>query len=181
MLLVWPDPPLWLMRGAGAAGGGLVFGWLAWRLRFLDASGAVAGGLFGACLLGLGGTAWVVPALVFFVTSSLLSKVGRRRKAAPARRSAKGDVRDAGQVLANGAVAWGLLLWAALDPSPRWYAGFVGALAAAAADTWATEVGTLLGRQPRLITSGRRVPPGTSGAVSWPGTLAASPARGPSR
>jgi uncharacterized protein (TIGR00297 family) len=49
----------------------------------------------------------------------------------------------------------------------------IGALAAATADTWSTEIGTLGARSPRLITSGKRVPAGTSGGISLGGSLAA--------
>lgn len=152
---------------------GLVFGLLAYRLRMLDASGAVAGGLFGASLVGLGGWAWIVPAFTFFLTSSLLSKVGARRKAAAQQLHEKGSVRDVGQVLANGGVGWALLVAHAVAPAGVWYAGFLGAFAAAAADTWATEVGLLARGRPRLLLTGRLVPRGTSGAVSVPGTIGA--------
>ena len=48
----------------------------------------------------------------------------------------------------------------------------LGTLAAATADTWATEVGTLAGGTPRSIRTLRPVPAGTSGGVSVVGTLA---------
>jgi len=52
-------------------------------------------------------------------------------------------------------------------------AGFVGALAAASADTWATELGLLSSGQPKLITTLQTVPAGTSGGIT-PAGLAAS-------
>ena len=47
-----------------------------------------------------------------------------------------------------------------------------GALAAAAADTWATELGSGSRRVPRLALSGRAVPAGTSGGVTQRGSFA---------
>lgn len=143
-------------------------------MRWLTGSGALAGGLFAASLVGWGGLAWAAPALAFFVSSSAWSVVGRWRKQSAASQAEKGSVRDAGQVMANGGVAWAVLgAYALLEHDPLWYAAFVGALAAAAADTWATEVGTLGRSRPVDLRTGRRVPPGTSGAVSLVGTLGA--------
>ena len=58
-------------------------------------------------------------------------------------------------------------------PHDALYWGFAGAFAAAAADTWGTEIGTLAGGPTRQVWSGRRVPPGTSGGVSGAGTFGA--------
>jgi uncharacterized protein (TIGR00297 family) len=49
---------------------------------------------------------------------------------------------------------------------------FVASLGAAFADTAESEIGQLFSRRPRLITTLQKVPPGTDGAVSFPGTLA---------
>ncbi|MDQ3044648.1 MAG: DUF92 domain-containing protein [Chloroflexota bacterium] len=54
------------------------------------------------------------------------------------------------------------------------FVAFAGALAAATADTWATEVGRFSRKPPRLLTTARVVAPGTSGAVSPIGTLASA-------
>jgi uncharacterized protein (TIGR00297 family) len=103
--------------------------------------------------------------VAFFASSSALSKVGEGRKRTVPLAQAKGAQRDAWQVLANGGVA----SVCAVAGQPR---GLVGALAAAGADTWATELGLLSHRTPRLITTLRRVPAGTSGGVTPQGLIA---------
>ena len=72
--------------------------------------------------------------------------------------------RNERQVLANGGAA---ALAALLGSWPA----FAGALAAATADTWATEIGSRSREQPRLLTSGAPVPAGTSGGITLLGTL----------
>jgi uncharacterized protein (TIGR00297 family) len=74
-------------------------------------------------------------------------------------------------VIANG---WTAALGAALVPlSPETgWALLAGGLAAAQADTWATEVGMRSPRPPVLLTTGAPVPRGTSGGVTALGTTA---------
>src|SRR5207302_10227914 len=106
---------------------------------------------------------WSLLLLAFFVSSSALSRVGRRRqeKAAAAAEFGKGDRRDLGQALANGGVAAACAALSLARPAWPLAAAVAGALAEANADTWATELGTLSRSTPRLITTGRRVPAGT--------------------
>lgn len=102
----------------------------------------------------------------------LLSRLGRARKRALAE-VGKAGARDAWQVVANGGVATlCALAWSATH-EPRWAFAFAGAYAAAAADTWATEIGTLARHRPRSILTLRPVAPGLSGGITLPGTLAA--------
>ncbi len=111
--------------------------------------------------------------LAFFVTATSLSKLGERKKAELAGAIVqKGGERDARQVLANGGVYALSALGYLLIPSPAWYATAAGALAASTADTWSTEVGTLVGGEPVSIVSAKPVPPGTSGGVTLIGTTA---------
>lgn len=153
-----------------------LFALVAFRVRFLDLSGVLAASLLAFGVLVLGGVAWAAPAFAFFVLSSLLSRAGARRKAAAERLAEKSSRRDAGQVLANGGVSGVLLAATVFAPAsahPALYWAFVVAFAAAAADTWGTEVGTYFRWPTREVLTGRRVPPGTSGGVSLPGTLGA--------
>ena len=71
--------------------------------------------------------------------------------------------RNERQVLANGGVA------AVAAVAGSWPA-FAGALAAATADTWATEIGRHSSTSPRLISSWTRVPAGTDGGMTLLGT-----------
>ena len=144
----------------------LAVGFLARLAGALTIGGAVAAALVGGAVFGAGGALPAAALLAFFVSSSLLSRLGRRRKLALAGRFSKGSSRDAGQVLANGGVAALLSLARGAWPGEAWLVAAVGALAAANADTWATELGVLARQQPRLITSGRAVQRGTSGAIT---------------
>jgi uncharacterized protein (TIGR00297 family) len=166
-----------LILGLAAIGSGLAVTWSATRLRVLTPTAASIAGAFAASLIAWGGWAWALPGAVFFLGSSLVSRVGARRKSHRAHRVEKSGPRDAWQVLANGGVAWVCLLLSALAPASLnavLYAAGLGAFATAAADTWATELGTLSDAPPRSLRTGRRVPPGTSGAVSVHGTLGAA-------
>jgi uncharacterized protein (TIGR00297 family) len=122
---------------------------------------------------GFGGLLPAVLLLTFFISSSLLSRVGAARKVAVAAAFDKGGERDAGQVLANGGLAAAASLAYGLTRDARWLAAIAGALAAVNADTWATELGVLARGWPRRLTDGRLVEPGTSGAASVEGLLAA--------
>ncbi|HEU5316419.1 MAG TPA: DUF92 domain-containing protein [Chloroflexota bacterium] len=153
--------------GAAIAAAG-VAGLARWR-RSLTSDGAVAATAVGTVTLARGGPPAAAAILAFFVTSSALSHF---KSATKGRRSvlaqAKGGERDAMQVLANGGVATAALLLG----GPRAPGAFLGALATAGADTWATELGLLARSTPRLVTTLSLVTPGTSGGVTWQGTLA---------
>jgi uncharacterized protein (TIGR00297 family) len=100
----------------------------------------------------------------------LLSHFKEGEKRAAAEKFDKGHRRDIGQVLANGGAGALIAVLSAIWPSPGWFPLFLGVMATVNADTWATELGTLSRRPPRLITTGRVVEVGTSGGVSPLGT-----------
>jgi uncharacterized protein (TIGR00297 family) len=155
----------WLLAALLGAGiGGLAF----WR-RALTLDGAIGAAVMGCVVFKRGGLPAAGALLAFFGSSTALSRVGAGRKQAAPLAQAKGARRDVWQVLANGGFA---ALCIALG-GERGAGGFLGALAAAGADTWATELGLLARRQPRLITRlTRPVPAGTSGGVTPEGIAA---------
>ena len=152
----------------------------AYAARLLTVSGAISTLIVGVIVFGVGGGGFAIPLLTFFLTSSLLSKIAKARKHLANRGDAKGNVRDAGQVWANGGVAALMALLFGLY-SAQWPLTetryvmmlFLAALSAVNADTWATEIGKLSHSAPRLLTNWKPVAPGTSGAISGMGTFGA--------
>jgi len=123
-------------------------------VRWLTTDGSVAALVVGTLMLGRLGWRGAVLLLAFFISGSLLSQLTTKESVARTYR----------QVLANGGVA----AVAAIFGS--WIAA-AGSLAAAAADTWATEIGAFSPTAPRLITNGAPVVRGVSGGVTALGTL----------
>lgn len=166
-----------------------VLGLLAWTLRTATPAAALTGATINASLmfsmLVSPFTPWntgMVPVLVVLLLTSLATQFGRRHK----ERLGKAEKRlgrGASQVAAN-------LGMAALIMDPSVQSGMMdtrllaqstfaslltlglAALAEAAADTVSSEIGQVLGGPPRMVTTLRRVEPGTDGGITLPGTAA---------
>jgi uncharacterized protein (TIGR00297 family) len=136
----------------------------------LSRSGVIAAAFVGAAVLIAGGWPGAAVLFAFFIPSMLLSRLGRTRKRALLDVGKQG-ARDAWQVLANGGVA-ALAIIGSLHFGAPMLAAFAGAFAAASADTWATELGTLAKGAPRSILTFRPLATGLSGGITWQGSLA---------
>jgi uncharacterized protein (TIGR00297 family) len=116
-----------------------------------------------------------IPALItLFLLTFAATRFGRARKESRGLAEARTG-RRASQVVANlGTAALCASPCAALDRHFFLISGTacIAALAEATADTLSSEIGQALGGPAFLITSLRRVPPGTDGAVSLAGTAA---------
>jgi uncharacterized protein (TIGR00297 family) len=144
---------------------------VALRVRALEASGAIAAFIVGTATFGAGGLGGAAVLLAFFISSILLTRVGRAKKR-ELRDIAKGGPRDALQVLANGGVATACIIALAAHAGHAWGFAFAGAYAAATADTWGTEIGTLVRALPRELFTRSTLATGLSGGVTLAGTVA---------
>ncbi len=144
----------------------------AYRAHALTRSGAMAAFVIGWFTLSAGWP-WGAFLMLWFVSASVLSRAGRSRKARHLDDMVdKHGARDARQVLANGAVFAACALASLRWPDARWPVAAAASLAAAGADTWATELGTWLRSEAWSVRTFQRVTAGTSGAVTTLGTTA---------
>jgi len=150
-------------------------------VTYITGTASVEGLLSGVllCLLTivLGGPGWFAVLISFYGIGALSTKfryeAKKRRGVAEENEGARGT----GNVLGNSAVALAAVVAfaAAVDmavvDAGFFRIAFAGSLAAAMGDTLSSEIGGLFDN-PRLVTTGERVPPGTDGAVTWQGELA---------
>jgi uncharacterized protein (TIGR00297 family) len=151
--------------------------------RLLRPGGIAVAWLLGVATWMAAGPRGFVLLLAFLLAGTAATFVGFGRKRAIGAAEGAGGRRGAAEIVGKGGVvlAFSLvsILLVALTSSasagvhalPGWILAAI--LAAATADTWGTELGSLLGHRPVTLIPPRVVAPGTPGAVSLEG-LAAS-------
>ena len=142
--------------------------------RSVNLSGMFGGFVLGTILILLGGWQLYLVLIAFFIIGTLATKLGYASKAGRGLAQEEGGRRGFSHAFANAGAATLLAIAASVDASisaPLWFAA-VAALATAAADTTASEIGQWIGRTAFLPYSLRPVPVGTEGAVSLEGTSA---------
>jgi uncharacterized protein (TIGR00297 family) len=155
-----------VILGAGLSS---AIAWAGSRRDSLTASGAVGAVFSGTMTTVRGGYGRAALLVGFFIASSMISRLPARNEDSFASYAAKGGQRDAWQVAANGGVS---TLLATLGDDERHRLGYLGGLAAATGDTWATEIGRRYGQCPRDVLTLQPVSQGASGGVTSAGTMA---------
>lgn len=163
----------WIRIALGIIGSGLI-GYIAYRKQSLSLSGMLSAIIMGTGFVLFGEPIWFSLLIVFFLSSTLWSKWKRSVavKSAAEGGYEKGGRRDAGQVWANGGIGLLLCIGHAIMPYEGWVYAYIGVMASVTADTWATEIGALSKSQPISVITWKRVRTGTSGGITWLGSLA---------
>lgn len=163
---------LFIARLPGALAINLAFGFLGWRAGTVTVSGAIVGGLIGVAAWTSAGAAGWLMLFAAFAAAAVTTRMGHARKQQLGIAEERGGRRGPGNAIANTTVAvWAMMLSSGMTDGSAALIAAVAALATAASDTVASEVGKAWGRTTLLVSSLRRVPPGTSGAISLQGTL----------
>ena len=152
-------------------------GYIAYALDTASLPGMLTGVLLSLLTIVLGGYGWFAMLITFFGLGGLSTKYKYEAKQDRGIAEENEGARGSGNVLANSIVALvAVLAWAAspthlaVEPALFLYA-FSGAVAAAMTDTFSSEFGGLYDNT-RLITTLKRVEPGTDGGITWQGVVA---------
>ena len=141
--------------------------------RTVSLSGALGGAALGSAIYASTGWRGWVLLLATFAAATIASRVRLKHKEAHGIEEAHGGRRGAANAFANTGVAAVAGLLSILTYAEDWaLVGFVAALTAGGSDTVASEIGKAWGRRTFLVTTRKKVKPGTPGAMSVQGTVA---------
>jgi len=174
----WPLAHAWASswaRTAMAAAVTVAFALLARAVRGVNWSGALAGGLACFALFIGAGPAAFATLVALFAMTWVATRLGYRRKQELGLAEHR-EGRNGGQVLANLAIAALAAIAFAATGNRVYLIALIAALAEAATDTVASEIGQSRRREARMITTWERVPAGIDGGITLPGTLAGAAA-----
>lgn len=139
----------------------VIVGLLTYVRKALDLYGSIFMVIMGIIIIFSAGVNWLLLIFVFLLLGLISTKYKHQYKKDIGVYEGTRSVKN---VVSNGIVPF---VMAAFGN----YAGFIGSIAVATADTLASEIG-VVDKNPRLITNFKKVAPGTDGGVSPIGTAA---------
>ncbi|MDD5615870.1 MAG: TIGR00297 family protein [Candidatus Methanoperedens sp.] len=152
-----------------------VLGYLAYRMRIADISAMLSATLLGIVIIISTDVWWYLMLLAFFLLGGLFTRYKYDFKKSRGIAESKGGVRGYKNVFSNSLAA--LVLAVAFkvfpDHSILLLPAYLGSIATATGDTLASEIGQTWKGEPRMITTLKKVKPGTDGGVTVLGECAA--------
>ncbi|BBJ28643.1 DUF92 domain-containing protein [Athalassotoga saccharophila] len=142
-----------------------------YRKNAVDKTGFLAGFAVGSIILMINWLSYLL-LMVFFVSASIVSRIGHSKKAESQKINEKGGQRDYLQVLANGGVGMVATILYFLTKNDLFLIATAISFAESNSDTWGSEIGILSRREPISIINFKTLKPGLSGGVSTIGFLA---------
>lgn len=140
----------------------------AFLTKMLSFSGGITALILGTVIIGTGPWYSVFLAGALFFSSGMIS-LGKKSIMHAA---FSAETRNYKQVLANLLPGVCSLLFFFYTQNDLFLIGYAASISSAAADTWASEIGTLSKKAPRSILTFRTMPTGLSGGISSLGTFA---------
>jgi len=142
---------------------------LLFKFNILTRRGSFVAFLLGFYLAGIGGWPWLMPVLLFFLSSAAFTKLHHAIKSI----GNKSTARNAWQVIAN--IVWAVTSFALFlfTRNEIFTLFFIAFVAAVTADTWASEIGPLLNKRCFSLAKRTMAQAGTNGGISFFGSLAA--------
>ncbi|MBI5458510.1 TIGR00297 family protein [Methanobacterium sp.] len=138
----------------------VIIGLITYKRKALDLLGSIFMIIMGVIIIFAAGVNWLLLIFLFLILGVAFTRYKHDYKKEIGVYEGTRTIKN---VVSNGIVAF---VMAAFGN----YAGFIGSIATATADTMASEVG--VATTPRLITNLKKVPPGTDGGISVLGTFA---------
>ncbi|AUB54779.1 MAG TPA: TIGR00297 family protein [Methanobacterium subterraneum] len=138
----------------------VIIGLITYVRKALDLLGSIFMIIMGVIIIFAAGVNWLLLIFLFLILGVAFTRYKHHYKKEIGIYEGTRTIKN---VVSNGIVAF---VMAAFGN----YAGFIGSIATATADTMASEIG--VATTPRLITNLKKVPPGTDGGISVLGTFA---------
>lgn len=138
----------------------VILGIIVYLSGALDLLGSFFVTIIGIYIVITRGINWIAILVVFLTLGSVFTKFKQDYKKSIGLEHEQRTIKN---VISNGIVSVIMAIFGS-------YAGFIGAIATATADTMASEIGVL--SKPVLITNQKHVKPGTDGGISILGTVA---------
>jgi uncharacterized protein (TIGR00297 family) len=152
-----------------------LLGYLAYRMGIADISAMLSATLLGVIIIISTDIWWYVVLLAFFFLGGLFTRYKYDFKKARGIAESKGGVRGYKNVFSNSLAALALAVAVKVFPTHAvlLLPAYLGSISTATGDTLASEIGQTWEGEPRMITTLKKVRPGTDGGVTALGEVAA--------